>query len=86
MLVSIRAEDVMLVAAGSAPTASARNRLLGTVVALVAEGATVRVEIDCGFLLTALLTRQAVTELELVAGSEVVALVKAPSVHLIARS
>ena len=86
VLVSIRAEDVMLVATGSVPTASARNRLLGTVVALVGEGATVRVELDCGFPLTALLTRQAVAELELVVGSEVVALVKAPSVHLIARS
>jgi len=32
-----------------------------------------------------LLTRQAVAELELAPGSEVMALIKAPSVHLIAR-
>lgn len=85
VLVSIRAEDVMLVATGSAPVASARNRLPGRVVALVDQGATVRVELDCGFPLTALLTRQAVAELGIAIGSEVVALIKAPSVHLIAR-
>jgi molybdate transport system ATP-binding protein len=85
VLVSIRAEDVLLVGADSAPTTSARNQLLGTVTSLVSEGATVRVELDCGFALTALLTRQAVAELEVVVGSKVIALIKAPSVHLIAR-
>jgi len=85
VLVSIRAEDVLLVKAGSATGASARNRLCGIVTTLTPEAATVRVELDCGFPLTALLTRQAVVELELAPGSEVTALVKAPSVHLIAR-
>lgn len=86
VLVSIRAEDVLLVNDGSATGVSARNRLSGTVTALLVEGATVRVELDCGFPLTALLTRQAVSELRLALGREVTALVKAPSVHLIARS
>jgi len=85
VLVSIRAEEVMLVTAGSAPVASARNRLPGRVVALADEGATVRVELDCGFPLTALLTRQAVAELDLAVGSDTIALIKAPSIHLIAR-
>lgn len=85
VLVSIRAEDVLLVKSGQAANTSARNRLSGTVVALTTEGATVRVELDCGFLLTALLTRQVVAELNIATGSAVVALVKAPSVHLIAR-
>jgi molybdate transport system ATP-binding protein len=86
VLVSIRAEDVMLVKSGATPAASARNRLPGTVVTLAADGATVRVELDCGFPLTALLTRQAVTELELAPGRPVLALIKAPDVHLIARA
>jgi molybdate transport system ATP-binding protein len=86
VLVSIRAEDVLLVNTGSAPIVSARNRLSATVTAIITEGATVRVELDCGFPLTALLTSQAVDELQLAPGREVVALVKAPSVHLIARS
>jgi molybdate transport system ATP-binding protein len=86
VLVSIRAEDVLLVNTGSATAVSARNRLSCTVTALTTEGATVRVELDCGFQLTALLTRQAVAELQLAPGREIVALVKAPSVHLIARA
>ncbi|MBK9991523.1 MAG: molybdenum ABC transporter ATP-binding protein [Verrucomicrobia bacterium] len=85
VLVSIRAEDVLLVNAGSAAGVSARNCLSCKVTALVTEGATVRVELDCGFALTALLTRQAVAELHLAPGCEVMALIKAPSVHLIAR-
>lgn len=83
VLVSIRAEDVYLIKAGSVDGVSARNRLPGRVTSLVVEGAIVRVELDCGFLLTALVTRQAVAELQLVPGSRVVALVKAPNVHLI---
>jgi molybdate transport system ATP-binding protein len=85
VLVSIRAEDVILVASGSVAVASARNRLPGKVTMFASDGATVRVEIDCGFPLTALLTRQAVAELRLSIGAEVIALVKAPDVHLIAR-
>ncbi len=85
VLVSIRAEDVMLVRRGEAAHTSARNRWRATVTALVDEGVLVRVELDCGFPLVARLTRQAAAEFELVPGCEVVALVKAPSVHLIAR-
>lgn len=85
VLVSIRAEDVMLVRCGEATHTSARNRWRATVTALVDEGVLMRVELDCGFPLVARLTRQAAAEFELVPGCEVVALVKAPSVHLIAR-
>ncbi len=85
VLVSIRAEDVLLVRDGVVAGTSARNRWRGTVVALVDEGALVRVELDCGFPLVARLTRQAAAEFDLVVGREVGALVKAPSVHLIAR-
>ena len=85
VLVSIRAEEVMLARDGGAAGTSARNRWRGTVKALVDEGALVRVELDCGFPLVARLTRQAAAELALVPGASVTALVKAPSVHLIAR-
>ncbi|MFT3782984.1 MAG: molybdenum ABC transporter ATP-binding protein [Nibricoccus sp.] len=86
VLVSIRAEDVLLFPKNSPDGSSARNRLRGTVTAVLPNGPTVRVELDCGFPLTALLTRQAVAELALLPGAEVVALVKAPNVHLIPRS
>ncbi len=85
VLVSIRAEDVLLMRAGAVATASARNRWCGRVAALIDEGALVRVELECGFPLVARLTRQAAAELELAPGCPVAALVKAPNVHLMAR-
>ena len=85
VLVSIRAEDVMLLRTGAGAQASARNRWRGTVTGLVDEGALVRVEIDCGFPLVARLTRQAAEEFALLPGCEVTALAKAPSVHLMPR-
>ena len=78
----IRAEDVILLQNGGAP-ASARNRLSATVLALAPEGPLMRIELDCGFPLKALLTRQACDELALKAGASVVALIKAPHIHLI---
>ena len=45
-----------------------------------------RIHLDCGFPLSALLTRQACEELALQEGNSVVALIKAPNVHLVPRS
>jgi molybdate transport system ATP-binding protein len=84
VFVCIRAEDVTLELAGSSKT-SARNHLSGTVQAIISLGALVRVTIDCGFLLTALVTRSAQSELRLAIGSDVRAAFKAGSVHLISR-
>ena len=86
VLVSIRAADVILLQAGGAWQTSARNRLAGTVRTLASEGATVRIELDCGFPLVAVLTRQSADELGLAAGGQICALVKAPNVHLIPRA
>jgi len=46
----------------------------------------VRVDLDCRFPLAALLTRNACEELTLAEGARVVALIKAPQLHLIPRS
>jgi molybdate transport system ATP-binding protein len=78
----IRAEDVILLRNGGAQ-ASARNRLSATVLALAPEGPMIRIELDCGFPLKALLTRQACAELALKPGASMVALIKAPHIHLI---
>lgn len=84
VLVTIRPEDVLVVTAEhDLRGLSARNHLAGTVTALERLGAVVRVRLDCGFPLVALVTRQAADELGLAPGSAVSALVKAPSVHLI---
>ena len=85
VLVNIRAEDVVLVRETDALHTSARNRWRGIVRSVEREGPTVRVEIDCGFPLVALLTRQAAEELELAPGARIGALVKAPHVHLVPR-
>jgi molybdate transport system ATP-binding protein len=83
VLATIRAEDVILLRESGPLQTSARNRLAATVQAIVPAGATIRIELDCGFPLVALLTRQAVDELALAPGKSVHALIKAPHVHVI---
>jgi molybdate transport system ATP-binding protein len=82
---SIRAEDVIL-ETGDVSATSARNRLAGQIHSLVREGPMVRVGVDCGFPLTALVTNQACVELGLREGQRVIAVVKAPAIHLIPRA
>ncbi|MFO0878373.1 MAG: ABC transporter ATP-binding protein [Gemmataceae bacterium] len=84
VFVSIRGEDVVLVSA-TTPLSSARNVLPGRVRAWTREGALVRVTLDCGIPLTALITRPACAELALTEGASLTALIKAPDVHLIPR-
>ena len=84
VFVCIRGEDVMLQRDQGTP-GSARNRLPAGVVAMRIEGALVRVELDAGFPLFALITRSACAELALQEGEEVVVLIKAPSIHLVPR-
>lgn len=84
VFVCIRAEDVVLEPVGAGAT-SARNKLNGLVRDIISMGALVRVEIDCGFLLAAVVTRSALEDLHLAAGSPVMAVVKAGAVHLIPR-
>ena len=84
VFVCIRAEDVTLEGSHHGD-GSARNRWTGRVVALQPEGAVVRVSVDCGFSLSALVTRPASDELRLVPGATVTAVVKATAVHLVVR-
>jgi len=79
----IRADEVVL-EPGPAPT-SARNRLAARVTAVHLESALVRVDLDCGFPLSAFITRAALRELNLTEGSTVSAVIKAPAVHLVPR-
>ncbi len=82
--VCIRAEDVVL-ERGPTAGSSARNHLPAKVVSVVPEGALVRVLLDCGFRLTALVTRTSSEELHLAAGEAITAVIKAPAVHLVPR-
>jgi molybdate transport system ATP-binding protein len=80
----IRAEDVILEMAPRRDL-SARNQLNGRVTSIQPEGSVIRVTVDCGFPLSALITRPAFEELRLAQDAVVTAVVKATAVHLIAR-
>lgn len=79
--VCIRPEEITL--ATSKPSSSARNSLPGKVTRIVSLEPLARIEIDCGFPLTALLTKRSVGELGLEKGRQVYASFKATGVHLI---
>jgi molybdate transport system ATP-binding protein len=82
--VCIRAEEVVLERTATGAT-SARNELAATVVALSPEGPLVRVVLDCGFRLVALVTTSSARDLALGPGTRVAALVKAPAIRLVPR-
>ncbi|NUQ67522.1 MAG: ABC transporter ATP-binding protein [Phycisphaerales bacterium] len=84
VLVCIHASDVLLSPDGTGAM-SARSRLDGRITGVVQEPSLVRVGIDCGFALTALVTRAAARELALASGQPIVASIKATNVHLIPR-
>jgi molybdate transport system ATP-binding protein len=84
VFVCIRGEDVVL-QRGEGGESSPRNRLDGVVETLTWEGPLVRVGLDCGFPLVALVTRPACTDLGLQIGDRLIALLKAPAVHLVPR-
>jgi molybdopterin-binding protein len=79
----LRPEDVALAIPGQITDGSPRNRLLGRVTDLLPQGAHVRVTVDCGFPLMALVTRRSVEDMRLTAGSPVVAIFKATAAHVL---
>lgn len=81
----IRAEEVALERTASVG-GSARNHLPARVVSIAHEGAIDRVTLDCGFTLTAVITRQAREEMSLRPGSQLFAAIKATSIHIVART
>lgn len=84
VLVCLRPEDVVLSPlAGPQATTSARNRLPATVRRLAPAGPHIRVELDAGFPLVALITKHSQEDLGLTPGSRVLASFKATAVHLI---
>lgn len=84
-LLCLRPEDVVLSPGSIDVPSSARNRLRGVVRRTTASGTLVRVEVDCGFPLVAIITRRSLEELGLVVGSPLIASFKATAVHLIPR-
>lgn len=83
--VCLRPEDITLYTAAEVPASSARNRLSGTVTRTLPQGPLVRVTLDCGFPLTALVTRSSAEEMGLTPGMPIQAAFKASAAHLIPR-
>lgn len=82
--VCIRGEDVTLQRAPHGDV-SVRNQLPSVVKWISPEGALARVGLDCGFELTALITRNSCQQLGLTEGESITAAIKAPSIHLLPR-
>ena len=81
----IRPEEVSLTPAdASLKRSSVRNQFTGRITKMVPSGPFVRVSVDCGVRLTALITRRSCTELGFVVGAPVVAGVKATAIHVLA--
>jgi tungstate transport system ATP-binding protein len=85
VLYCLRPEDITLSTSEILVKSSARNRLNGRILRLTPSGPLVRVVVDCGLPLVALITRGSANEMKLQAGDSVTATFKATAVHLIPR-
>jgi tungstate transport system ATP-binding protein len=79
--ICIRPEDITLSLAKS--STSARNVFLGRITSMILAGPLVRVALDCGFQLIALITRLSWDEMKLEVGQSVYASFKATGIHVI---
>lgn len=90
VLLCLRPEDVTLHQCAPStveiPRSSARNQMAGHVRDMLPWGGQLRVLINCGFELSAAVTRRSAAELGLSEGASVVVSFKATSAHLLARN
>lgn len=82
----LRPEDITLWKQADLPSSSARNLLRGRVKQILPGGPLVRVVLDCGFILVALVTRSSAQAMRLEPGAVITATFKASAVHIIPRS
>ncbi len=85
VLFCLRPEDVTLTISAGTALSSARNRLDGRIRRMTPSGPLVRVVVDCGLPVVALITRGSANEMKLFEGQQVTATFKATAVHLIPR-
>jgi tungstate transport system ATP-binding protein len=80
----IRPEEVTLKVPESVSNkTSARNQLSGTITKMVPFGPFIRISVDCGSPMTALITRRSADELGFAVGMTVIAIVKASAIHVL---
>jgi tungstate transport system ATP-binding protein len=85
VLVCVRPEDVTVWAGGDLPPSSARNQLKGSIQKMTPKGPLVKVDVDCGISVSALITRTSAREMALIPGDDVTLTIKASALHLIPR-
>ena len=81
VLVCVRPEEILLTSSEGV----AANAIEGTVTSVLDQGPTLKADLDCGFPLTALVTRRTAREILLRAGARVGVSFEPEAVHLIAR-
>jgi len=81
--ICLKFEDVTLVGENLTTSTSARNMLIGKITRIVNLGAQVRVTLNVGFLLTAIITRRSYEGMDLKEGQVLTATFKASAIHLI---
>jgi len=77
----IRPEDITL--SLSKASSSARNVFSGKITSMIPTGPLVRVNLDCGFPLIALITKMSADNLNLTVGTTVYASFKAAAIHIL---
>jgi tungstate transport system ATP-binding protein len=85
VLFCLRPEDITLSTSDGTSVTSARNHLRGRIMRMTPSGPLVRVVVDCGLPVVALITRGSANEMKLMEGQPVTATFKATAVHLIPR-
>lgn len=85
VILCIRPENVLLSINTSKTETSARNLFPARIVSVVPLGPFFKIELDCGFPLSAYVTASAIRDLSLREGNEILASFKATSVHAVKR-
>jgi molybdopterin-binding protein len=85
VLFCLRPEDITLSISSGTSISSARNHINGRITRMTPSGPLVRVVIDCGLPVVALITRGSANDMKLKEGQPVTAIFKATAVHLIPR-
>jgi molybdopterin-binding protein len=85
VLFCLRPEDITLSNSSVTSISSARNHVNGRITRMTPSGPLVRVVIDCGLPVVALITRGSANDMKLEEGQPVTATFKATAVHLIPR-
>ncbi|TAL16188.1 ABC transporter ATP-binding protein [bacterium] len=84
-LIGIRPENVTLHVSAEKAQSSARNRLEGKILKIIPQGPLAKVEVDCGFTLTALVTSRSLEELAVREGAQAGVSFKTAGIHVLKR-